>query len=297
MRRDRQAAESGQCALFPLRRTAPDLGDYDVILVNISGGKDSQASLDETVRAADLAGVRDRIVTVFCDLGEDDEWPGTRELAAEHAARYGLRHEVVRREVVNAAGQRVPQSLTEHIEQRGMWPDAARRYCTSDLKRAPVHRLMTRLAEEQRVRGITRRRVRILNVLGLRAQESPLRAAMDPFSPDQRASNKTVRMVDQWLPIHSWTTGQVWQRIAEAGTRPHPIYAQGMPRLSCRFCVLASHSALVLAARLDPEGAERRARLEERMGHTFRHGLPMRAIISEARTAAGSPVTVEDWAA
>jgi 3'-phosphoadenosine 5'-phosphosulfate sulfotransferase (PAPS reductase)/FAD synthetase len=130
MRRDSQAAESGQRALFPFRRTAPDLGDYDVILVNISGGKDSQAALDETVRAADLAGVRDRVVTVFCDLGEDDEWPGTRELAAEHAARYGLRHEVVRREVVNAAGQRVPQSLTEHIEQRGMWPDAARRYCT-----------------------------------------------------------------------------------------------------------------------------------------------------------------------
>jgi 3'-phosphoadenosine 5'-phosphosulfate sulfotransferase (PAPS reductase)/FAD synthetase len=230
MQHDRQAAESGQCALVPLGRSAPDLDDYDVILVNISGGKDSQAALDETVRAADRADVRDRIVTVFCDLGEDDEWPGTRELAAEHAARYQLRHEVVRREIVNASGERVPQSLTEHIEQRGMWPDAARRYCTSDLKRAPVHRLMTRLAEEQRARGITRRRVRILNVLGLRAQESPLRAAMDPFSPDRRASNKTVRMVDEWLPIHSWTTGQVWQRIAEAGTRPHPIYQAGMPR-------------------------------------------------------------------
>jgi 3'-phosphoadenosine 5'-phosphosulfate sulfotransferase (PAPS reductase)/FAD synthetase len=108
--------------------------------------------------------------------------------------------------------------------------DSVVQISTSDLKRAPVHRLMTRLAEEQRARGITRRRVRILNVLGLRAQESPLRAAMDPFTPDQRASNKTVRMVDQWLPIHSWTSAQVWQRIAEAGTRPHPIYAQGMPR-------------------------------------------------------------------
>jgi 3'-phosphoadenosine 5'-phosphosulfate sulfotransferase (PAPS reductase)/FAD synthetase len=108
----------------------PDLASYDVILVNISGGKDSQAALDETVRAAEAAGVRDRIVTVFCDLGADDEWPGTRELASEHAAFYQLRHEVAFRQVINTAGERVQQTLSEHIEQRGMWPDAARRYCT-----------------------------------------------------------------------------------------------------------------------------------------------------------------------
>lgn len=57
----------------------PDLAAYHVILVNISGGKDSEASLDVTVRAAGAAGVRDRLVTVFCDLGSDDEWPGTLE--------------------------------------------------------------------------------------------------------------------------------------------------------------------------------------------------------------------------
>ena len=72
------ALRASWCAAPPV----PDLAGYDVILINISGGKDSQAALDETVRAADAAGVRDRIVTVFCDLGDEDEWPGTRELAA-----------------------------------------------------------------------------------------------------------------------------------------------------------------------------------------------------------------------
>jgi 3'-phosphoadenosine 5'-phosphosulfate sulfotransferase (PAPS reductase)/FAD synthetase len=296
---DSGGAGGTQGELFALPAAAmlaPGLSSYDVILVNISGGKDSQAALDETVRAAAAAGVRHRIVTVFCDLGDEDEWPGTRELAAEHAAHYGLRHEVVCREVINAGGERVQQSLSEHIEERGMWPDAARRYCTSDLKRAPVHRLMTRLAAEQRAAGITGRRVRILNVMGLRAQESTKRALMRPFSHDERASNKTVRSVDEWLPIHGWTTAQVWARIAEAGTRPHPIYAAGMPRLSCRFCVLASRSALVLAARLDPGGAARRAAMEARMGHAFRQGMPMREIIAEATTATG-PAAAEDWAA
>jgi 3'-phosphoadenosine 5'-phosphosulfate sulfotransferase (PAPS reductase)/FAD synthetase len=297
MRNRRRGDGAAQGALFAVPGpAAPGLAGYDVILVNISGGKDSQAALDETVRAADTAGVRDRIVTVFCDLGDEDEWPGTRELAAEHAAHYGLRHEVVRREITTPGGQRMQQTLSEHIEQRSKWPDAARRYCTSDLKRAPVHRLMTRLAAEKRAAGITGRRVRILNVLGLRAQESARRALMAPFSRDERATNQTVRLVDEWLPIHSWTAGQVWARIGQAGTRPHPVYAAGMPRLSCRFCVLASRSALVLAARLDPGGAERRAAMEERMGHTFRAGLPMRDIIAEAKTITG-PVAVEDWAA
>ena len=93
------------------------------------------------------------MVTVFADLGAADEWPGTRELAAEHAAHYSVRHEVVCREITTADGRRVQQTLSEHIEERGMWPDAARRYCTSDLKRAPVYRLMTRLAAEQRAPG------------------------------------------------------------------------------------------------------------------------------------------------
>jgi hypothetical protein len=108
---------------------------------------------------------------------QDRHWSDRIVQSTEHAACYGLRHEVVCREVTGEDGERVPESLSEHIEARGMWPDAARRYCTSDLKRAPVYRLMTRLAREQHAAGVTGR-IRILNVLGLRAQESPHRAAI-----------------------------------------------------------------------------------------------------------------------
>jgi 3'-phosphoadenosine 5'-phosphosulfate sulfotransferase (PAPS reductase)/FAD synthetase len=274
--------------------TVPDLAGYDVILVNISGGKDSQAALDVTAQAARAAGVLGRVVAVFADLGPDDEWPGTPELAAEHAACYRIRFETVRREVTGPDGTRRPQGLIEHIEARGMWPDAARRYCTSDTKRAPVYKLMTALAREQRAGGVTGRPVRILNVLGMRAAESPRRALTVPFGRDRRASN-SVRHVDQWLPIHTWTAEQVWARIAQAGTRPHPVYAAGMPRLSCRFCVLASRSALVRAAQLDPHGARRRADLEGRMGHQFRADISMREIITLAQNTPPRPA--DDWAA
>lgn len=74
----------------------------------------------------------------------------------------------------------------------------------------------------------------------------------------------------------------MWDVIAQAGTRPHWVYAY-LPRLSCRFCVLASKPALIRATILDPAGAAARADLERRMGHTFRPGLSMADIITAAR--------------
>jgi hypothetical protein len=76
-----------QGVLFPATAPAaagPDLASYHVLLANISASKDSQAMLDELVHQAGRQGMpRSRIVTVFADLGDQDEWPGTRELAAE----------------------------------------------------------------------------------------------------------------------------------------------------------------------------------------------------------------------
>jgi 3'-phosphoadenosine 5'-phosphosulfate sulfotransferase (PAPS reductase)/FAD synthetase len=152
---------------------------------------------------------------------------------------------------------------------------------------------MTRLAREHRAAGAAGP-VRILNVMGLRAQESPARRLLAPFTRDDRATNGR-RQVDQYLPIHPWTAGQVWDRIAAAGTRPHLVYKFGMPRLSCRFCVLASRSALILAARLDPAGARLRAEAEDRMGHRFRRDLSMWDVIAAAEEA--GPVTDGEWAA
>lgn len=74
----------------------PNLRDYDWIVVSSSAGKDSQAMLDYVVRLADRAGMKDRVVVVHADLGRV-EWEGTGELAAEQAAAYGVRFEVVSR--------------------------------------------------------------------------------------------------------------------------------------------------------------------------------------------------------
>lgn len=256
----------------------PHLADYDILLVNISAGKDSQASLDVVVEHARAAGVLDRIVVVHADL-DDAEWEGARELAAEHARHYGLRFELTSR--IAADGH--TETILERVAQRGMWPDAARRWCTSDHKRGPIRRVMTKLVAELRDSDtVTGRPVRILNVMGLRAQESTARARRAAYAPNPSASNLR-RKVDDWYPIHHWTVEQVWHRIGAAGTRPHPAYAAGMSRLSCRFCVLASRADLVCSARLNPHAAQRYADVEAATGHSFRRDLSMADIIAEAR--------------
>lgn len=258
---------------------SPNLTDYDVILVSSSAGKDSQASLDLGVEAARVADVLDRLLVVHADLG-DNEWPGTGELAAEHAAHYGLPFETVRRE---QDGQ--VETILDRVEERGMWPDAARRWCTSDHKRSPVRKLMTRMVTELRESGhVVGRPAHLLNVMGFRAEEGPARRKRLPYAVNYSASNGR-RRVDDWYPIHGWTLAQVWERIASAGTRPHWAYAAGMSRLSCRFCVLASRADLVCSARLNPDLADRYAEAEMRTGHRFRTDLSMAEIIAKARSA------------
>lgn len=247
--------------------TTPNLASYDIILVNTSAGKDSQASLDVVVECARQAGVLDRLVAVHCDLGRV-EWAGTRELAEEQARSYGVRFEVVSR----------PQGdLLAQIEARGMFPSSTTRYCTSDQKTGQVATLMTKLVKEL---GLNRP-VRILNCLGIRAEESPARAKKVAFGPEKRASNGR-RTVDRWLPIFTWSEAQVWARIAEAGTRIHWAYEAGMTRLSCCFCVLASEASLVRAAQLNPELAQEYLAVEVRINHRFRNDLSMSDIIAKA---------------
>lgn len=284
-----------------------DLSRFDIILANTSGGKDSQVMLDYLVELADAAGVRDRIVAVHADLGRV-EWEGTKELAELQAKTYGLRFLVT---------SRSQGDLLTHIEQRGKFPDSANRYCTSDHKTSQVLRVITALVDELRNKAgyvrnpdgtFERRKVRILNCLGMRAQESPNRAKLPVLSIDKAHWGKPPskkrgttgvphgkREVQRWLPIHDWTEDEVWARIKESGVPHHPAYDQGMPRLSCSFCVLASTGALVRAAQLRPALAAEYARVELLIDHRFRNDLSMAKIIELAATTDTSPI--ENWAA
>ena len=277
-------------------RMTPDLAWYDRITIDSSAGKDSQVQLDVVVSLADAMGVsRDKLVVVHCDLGEI-EWEGTLDLARRQAAHYGLRFEVVRR----------PQGdLLEHVEQKGLWPGFATRYCTSDHKTAQVYTLFTRLVNEMggTNRGIWDpkegwRPARILDCLGLRAQESDKRAERPQLEFNARASNGK-RHVDTWLPIKWWSLEQVWERIHATGVPYHYAYDLGMPRLSCVFCIYAPEAALALAGYHNRPKLAKYARVEAKIGHKFtigKDGALISLVQIQAKLEAGHiPGRVTEW--
>ena len=254
---------------------AGPLSQYDHIVLNSSGGKDSQAMIDVVMERAREEGVQDRVVVVHCDLGAV-EWPGTKELAAEQARHYGLRFEVVSR----------PQGdLLHQIEhQRKKWPDMARRFCTSDQKAGQVEKVFTSLVSASHaMMGLSGhkqrqgRKIKILSVMGIRAQESPKRASMPVLKLEEQLSN-SYREIWEYYPLHDWTVDEVWARIRQSGVRHHPAYDKGMPRLSCSFCVLASRDALLLAGIERPDLLERYVEVEKKIGHSFKQGMTIASI-------------------
>lgn len=286
-----------------------DLRTYDIVLVNSSAGKDSQAMLTFLVALAKHQGVSlDRFIVVHADLGRA-EWDGTRELAEQQAAAYGIRFEVVRRDedlpdqvrtrrrnldaqaatldaesmVLRAAGwDRLADLAAELADKRRetpAWPSSQARYCTSDQKTSQVAKLMTRLVDDRLAAGHVGP-VRILNCLGIRAAESRDRAKKTAFGRDSESNSK--RAVDRWLPIFDWSDEDVWATIRGSGLPYHRAYDEGMPRLSCVFCVLAGHRELVLAARLNPGLAAEYVDVEREVGHTFKADLSMAQIAAEA---------------
>jgi 3'-phosphoadenosine 5'-phosphosulfate sulfotransferase (PAPS reductase)/FAD synthetase len=276
-----------QLAIWPAAE--PDLLSFDWILINSSAGKDSQTCLRQTMQRCDAAGVpHSRILVVHCDLGRV-EWRGAPELARLQTDHYGLRFEIVKRS---------QNDLLDHVAAHGKWPDNLNRYCTSDHKRGPVRTLMTRLADEWHggphtghARRYGGRACRILNVMGMRADESPKRAKLRPFELDHE---NTRRMVWTWLPIHHWTVKGVWTDIHASGIPHHFAYDLGMPRLSCCFCIFASKSALILAGKHNPELLAEYVQVERDINHRFRVDVSLEEV-QQAVRAGTKTGEVTDW--
>ena len=141
--------------------------------------------------AARDAAVLDRIVVVHADLG-DAEWDGVPPQSTPHTTACDSKSPDVNRPM-----EQFRPSLIAY-NSVGMWPDAARRWCTSDHKRGPIRKVMTRLVADLRASGHDNHRpVHLLNVMGFRAEESPARRRRVPYAATPAASNGR-RRVDDW---------------------------------------------------------------------------------------------------
>lgn len=195
-----------------------------VFVINHSGGKDSQAMTAYLRRHIPAA----QLVVVHAVLPEVD-WDGVEEHV--RATTTGLPVHTCR----------ARRTLLQMIEERGMFPSPSQRQCTSDLKRGPIEKVIRHLGNKL-----------IVNCMGMRAEESPKRSKLETFKFSERNS-KAGREWYEWLPIHEWSIGQVFEEILAAGQKVHWAYYAGMSRLSCCFCIMSSKDDLRTAAQLKPE--------------------------------------------
>ena len=242
-------------------RTLLDAGAH--VVASTSGGKDSQAML------ITLAGMMDpsRIVAVTADLGEM-EWPDAVATARAQAESLGIEHHVVQ----------PVRPLLESIRRRGRWPSMGQRYCTSDHKRAPIQKFIRRRFGRVGV---------VLSATGERWAENAHPGATRCTRRSCRCQRRALEVLDaltltrgarvvwSWRPVIALSTEQVFERIARAGQRPHPLYARGLRRFSCSCCVFGALSDLRLARAERPAHFAELVQMEADMGHTFRHGFAL----------------------
>ena len=220
-----------------------------LVAINHSGGKDSQCM---TILLSRLV-PREQLLVVHAPLGEV-EWPDTLALI-EATLPDGV--PLILAPVTSG------KSLLESIEERGRFPSASVRWCTSSTKRGPIEReLRHYLNANPRFEG------RLVSAMGLRRDESAARARKTPWKRSDRNSRAGRTWFD-WLPIFDLSTDDVFRIIRDAGQSPHWAYAAGMSRLSCSFCILASRSDLRRAAQLRPDLYRKYAALEQRIDHTL----------------------------
>ena len=250
--------------------------------------------LDHVVALADAQGVdRSRLVCFHADLGRV-EWPGTAELAEEHAAAYGLRIITIAR----------PQGdLLDHIEARGMFPSAHRPVLHLGPQAWPGPQGHDHAGPGAGpAQGPSGPRPQLHGPAG--PGERPPGPQARPFEYDARAGKGTVREVWTWLPILDWTVEQVWARIAEAPTDGAPGVRRGHapPVL---LLLRAGRQGRPGARRpVDPDLAAEYAAVEVRIGHIFRGkpgtpgALSMADIIAAGRgDGRERPAEILDWVA
>ncbi|MFE8941022.1 phosphoadenosine phosphosulfate reductase family protein [Streptomyces sp. NPDC007872] len=228
-------------------------------------------TLHRAVAAARKAGCMHKLRVMHCDLGQA-EWPGVRQLARRQAERYGIPFILVESD----------GGFLGMVEDRGRWPDSARRLCTAYLKRDPTGPVITKIVEGL---GLDRQAI-VLNVMGVRGAESRSRARKSRLTVDDRTSSSN-RLVLTWNIIHQLPDSQVWQEIADNVLEYHPIYDTGLQRLSCVYCILAGPDWLVLATRicfaLGMPHPDLYTELERRIDHSFKQDLTLGGVVAAAR--------------
>jgi 3'-phosphoadenosine 5'-phosphosulfate sulfotransferase (PAPS reductase)/FAD synthetase len=252
-----------QLPLFLLDEPPPHdpiqlLREGAALVLSTSGGKDSDAMCHHLLHRREIENWSGDVAMVHADLGRA-EWHNTTAYVQDLAHRKNVPLHIVRwsyGDLIDRIWQRYDADPS-----RPCWPSSKVRYCTSDLKRAPISRWIRN----------TYPTGKIVCAIGLRAEESSTRAKKSTISVREDCTAPTLnRLTLYWLPIHDWGETDVWDCIQQYGNVYHEAYKHGNHRLSCACCVLGSVNDLLNGAVHNPDTYREYCRIEAVTGYSFR---------------------------
>lgn len=234
-------------------------------LINISGGKDSQAVAIwfSKNKLHEVAGT-DTIQLIFCDTGNEA----------------GITYEFIQKVLVPALPAQMRdlrilknkrgETLLEQAARKGRFPSKTRRFCTTELKVEPMIDHIISINDD------------VIIWDGRRRQESPARSTLtakdDYFDYEEAKGKYKVRAVRKWLqsysavairPIIDLSAKEVFDYIAFHGHKRNPLYDEGFNRVGCFPCIMCSLGEIIRVAETEPERITAIRQVEHSAGTTF----------------------------
>ncbi len=261
------------------------LDQYDLVIVSLSGGKDSVACL---LAMLDMGVYRLQAWHQHIDGLENEgaeglmDWPCTsdycrklcaalgvrllfqwrvggfeREMNRENALTAPVRFERQDGTIGEAGGKRGKRSTRKKFPQ--VSANLSVRWCSPYLK---IDVMSIALSNDPALRG-----KRILIITGERRQESSARAKY--AERELHRTNSGKRTTHQWRAIIDWTEAEVWAKLAEHNINPHVAYHLGWGRLSCSACIFGLADQWASVRDLFPSQFNRIAAYETQFGCTI----------------------------
>jgi 3'-phosphoadenosine 5'-phosphosulfate sulfotransferase (PAPS reductase)/FAD synthetase len=239
------------------------------IFASISGGKDS------TALGLHLQENEIKFTPLFLDTGW--EHPATYEYINDVLRPMFGEFIILRNEKYFKDDDEWKGGMEQAVKYNKMFPSGFAKFCTRELKIIPVQNFYSALRASLKIKPI--------NVVGIRAEESSKRALMQMIEEQDEA---TV-----WRPLLNHKEHEIIDMHQRHSILPNPLYLRGASRVGCYPCIYARKHEIRHLSFSDPERIDHIEKLEKQV-NSIRRDDQKQATFFKSRRKDKSPMNIRE---